>query len=175
MKYQIIDNLLSLEDFTKIKENIINNRFPWYFIDEVAYDGDPDKSLNSFLFSSTLYDNNVPVSDEVSLFNTVFKELNPISIQRVRVNCHTFSNKLHKYSYHIDVNHPSSLTAIFYLNTNDGLTFLEDLEVESVENRLLVFNSNILHCGTNTTNSKGRFLVNINFFPDINSRFYSLV
>ena len=55
--------------------------------------------------------------------------------------------------------------AIIYLNTCDGFTRLEDgTKVESVQNRILLFDASTLHNSTNTTNAKGRFNININYF-----------
>ena len=54
--------------------------------------------------------------------------------------------------------------AILSLNTCDGWTRLEDkTKVDSVANRLLLFNSSELHNSSTTTNPKGRFNINFNY------------
>ena len=55
-------------------------------------------------------------------------------------------------------------TATYYLNTNNGYTELKTGEkVESVENRMLVFDSNIEHQGVTCTDEKRRVLINFNY------------
>ena len=56
-------------------------------------------------------------------------------------------------------------TSILYLNTNDGYTIFEDgTKIESVENRLVTFDSHIKHSGTSCTNQKVRLVLNMNYF-----------
>ena len=68
------------------------------------------------------------------------------------------------HNNHVDYPFPHK-GAIFYLNTNNGLTILEDkVEVESIENRLLLFDSSKQHKSTTCTDDKCRINVNFNFF-----------
>ena len=54
--------------------------------------------------------------------------------------------------------------AIFYVNTNDGLTVLDnEVEIDSVSNRLLVFDGSTMHHSTTCTNQKRRVNINFNF------------
>ena len=58
--------------------------------------------------------------------------------------------------------------ALFYINTNDGLTILDDgTEVESVENRLILFDSSKPHNSTTCTNTTCRITINFNYIKDI--------
>ena len=55
--------------------------------------------------------------------------------------------------------------AIFYVNTNNGVTVLEDgTEIESIENRLLLFDSSKEHSSTSCTDAKVRVNINFNYF-----------
>ena len=57
-------------------------------------------------------------------------------------------------------------TCVFYLNTNDGYTMFKDgTKVESVENRLVLFDSQTQHCGTSCTDKRKRVVLNINYVP----------
>jgi hypothetical protein len=58
-----------------------------------------------------------------------------------------------------------SKTAIFYLNTNDGYTIFEKdgEKIDSLENRMLIFDSSERHSGTNCTDQKYRAVINFNF------------
>jgi hypothetical protein len=51
------------------------------------------------------------------------------------------------------------------LNTCDGFTSLDDgTKIESIENRLLLFDSNKPHASSTCTNAKARFNMNFNYF-----------
>ena len=76
-----------------------------------------------------------------------------------RTETHWFSG------FHTD-SRLSCTTSIFYLNTCNGATvFEEGGEIESVENRLVTFPSNLRHASKSTTNVKSRYVLNINYFP----------
>ena len=44
------------------------------------------------------------------------------------------------------------------------LTLFKDKKINSVENRIIIFNSNIEHTGTSTTNANYRMVLNLNYF-----------
>ena len=55
--------------------------------------------------------------------------------------------------------------ALLYLNTNDGFTELDDgRRIESIANRILVFNGNELHSSSTCTDQKRRVLLSLNYF-----------
>ena len=61
---------------------------------------------------------------------------------------------------------PGSLTAIYYVNTNNGYTYFEDgQKVESVENRLVIMPSNLPHAGATCTDELRRVVINFNYLP----------
>ena len=72
------------------------------------------------------------------------------------------------YSFHKDLyphfDIPNRLTAIYYVNTNNGWTEFENGDkVPSVENRIVIFDSSQLHTGTRTTNASSRVVINFNY------------
>ena len=75
----------------------------------------------------------------------------------------TGSAKLHESDLHVDVPDDCK-TSVFYINTNNGYAKFEDgTKIYSKDNRLITFNSQMKHCGTNTTDSKYRIVLNINY------------
>jgi len=65
---------------------------------------------------------------------------------------------------HVDYNDVT--TAIFYINTNNGWTnFKNGDKVESVENRLVIFDSNLEHEGVTCTDEIRRLVINFNYVP----------
>ena len=64
---------------------------------------------------------------------------------------------------HVDYNFDGT-TCIYYLNTNNGYTLFEDgSKIESVANRLVLFDANIKHAGTSCTDALYRAVINFNF------------
>ena len=82
---------------------------------------------------------------------------------RIKVNLNPPSNKLVKYSKHTDQNY-SCKAAIYYINTNNGYTTIGDEKIESKANRIVFFDANEEHSGTNSTDCKNRMVINFNYF-----------
>ena len=67
---------------------------------------------------------------------------------------------------HIDYNFSHS-GAILSLNTCDGYTKLEDgTKIDSVANRILLFDPGEEHASTTTTNVSARFNINMNYIQE---------
>jgi len=82
---------------------------------------------------------------------------------RIKGNLYPSTETIVHHMDHIDYEFPHR-GAIFYINTNNGLTVIDGKEVESIENRLLLFDPAIPHHSTTCTNDKCRVNVNFNFF-----------
>ena len=79
-------------------------------------------------------------------------------------NLRTKTDKVRVGGFHID--YEDCTTSIFYFNDNDGQTSFESGGyVKSVSNRLITFPSNIRHSGSTCTNTKARFVLNLNYIP----------
>jgi hypothetical protein len=53
------------------------------------------------------------------------------------------------------------------MNNNNGATILDDtkkIKIDSIENRMVVFDSQIKHCALIQSDSKRRIILNINYF-----------
>ena len=87
---------------------------------------------------------------------------------RVKINLQTITPEIIKRTFHSDMagilgNNPYK-TAIFYFNTNNGYTEFETGEiVESIANRIVIFDGRIKHRGTTCTDQKTRVVLNINY------------
>ena len=54
--------------------------------------------------------------------------------------------------------------ALFYINTNNAPTILEDgTKIEAIENRLLKFDPSFAHNSTHPTDTKTRITINFNY------------
>ena len=167
---KVIDNFLAKEDFIKLQYNLISNAgFPYYFQNAKDYplgDKRNDKMLDQFQFTHLFYDDSKENSDWFWVLKNILKKLKVSSLTKAKANCNPYNVKLIQGGFHLDNNFKNNKTAVFYLNTCDGYTiFKKDKKIiYSIENRVILFNSNEFHAGTNTTNQKARWVLNINYY-----------
>ena len=84
---------------------------------------------------------------------------------RIKANLNPRTESIVKHGFHIDQRNDNVKASIFYVNSNDGYTEFEDgTRIDSVENRLVTFPSNIPHTGTSCTDSPWRIVVNFNYY-----------
>jgi len=160
MSYEIIDNALSNQDFLNIKNTIYSANFNWHFSDIIAAENDN----KHFYFGHCFHDDFEPKSHLISILNPILKILKPKSIMRIKANLFPNLGKHIKNEWHID-NPYDHKGALFYINTNNGFTELEDgSKIESIENRLLLFDSSKKHRSTHCTDKKSRVNINFNYF-----------
>ena len=100
-------------------------------------------------------------------FDLIYPFIEILEVKRliqVKANLTVRTNNIIEHGYHTDHPYKDAKTAVFYVNDNDGYTKFETgAYVESVANRLVIFDSQIQHTGTTCTNQFGRFVVNFNF------------
>lgn len=162
----IIDNFLPIDDFINIKEELESNSFPWY-LGNVVYPHDLNTDeINNFQMGHTFYTNYMPISNWFPVLYPLINKINPMSLVRIKSNITFRTEKIIEHGYHVDFENYNNLkTAVFYLNSNDGYTKFETGDiVESLRNRLVIFDSNMRHTGTTTTDDKYRMVINLNYF-----------
>jgi hypothetical protein len=152
--YKIFDNFLSEEECLKIKNSILNSEFSWNLTPNVSNIQENLKITSSYYFTHLF--------DSYEIFDVLLKKLSPSKVIRIKANLYPSTEKVERHNNHIDYDY-ENIGAIYYLNTNNGLTILEDkVEVESVRNRLLLFDGSKLHCSTTCSDDKCRVNVNMN-------------
>ena len=166
--FKVIDNFLDINEFNIIKENFFGNNFPWYFQDRKDLeeeDKENQRELNQSQFTHVFYVDHKPNSSQFDIIQPLLKKLKVKSLIRIKANLIPYSPKLYEGYFHTD-NPFSCLSAIYYINTNNGYTHFEknNKKVESQENRIVMFDSTLKHRGTNTTNQKKRIVLNFNYF-----------
>lgn len=162
MEKEIIDNFLPEDIFRSIQSMFFRIDFPWFFCDVLYKMEFSCEELDNYQFSHTFYNKNRLVSEWN--IEPIIEYLKVNAIVRVKANLNPRTPKIIKHGFHTD-NELNCKTAIYYVNTNNGFTEFEDgTMVESVENRVVVFNSNLLHTGTTCTDQKRRIVVNLNYF-----------
>ena len=163
---KIKNNFLEQKDFDKLQNFIMGANFGWYYNPLIDYEEDVDK----FQFTHTFYKDDVPVSSSIQELNPIIKNINSVSLHRVKTNLLTRTPNIVENKFHVDMNFLSEeklkqwTTSIFYVNTNNGYTKFEDgTKVESVANRMVSFPGNLKHTGTSCTNKKTRVVINFNY------------
>ena len=157
---KVIDDLLKPDDYEILRKTLMeDSSFQWEFANGVNTPGD-----GNYQFCHVFYHQFEPRSKFFYNLFPIINELEPVSIVRIKANLNMKTPERIEYEMHKDVD--DCVTAIYYVNSNDGYTRFEDgTKVESVANRLVVFPSNIKHTGTTCTNNKARLVLNINYAP----------
>ncbi len=161
--FALVENFLPKEIFDHIKFNMLGCAFPWYYNDAIVPE---DKNL--FQFVHVFY--SLPEVENV--ISPYHKELNPVydalgvkKLIRVKANLNVRTDTHYNTGFHIDFHESwNCKTAILYINTNNGWTEFENGDkVDSVENRLVTFDSQMKHAGNTATDQKIRVLINFNY------------
>ena len=165
MNIEIIDNFLDKEDFENIKNTMLSSDFPWFY-NKTKVSEDEEYNLNNFQFGHRFYYHYAISSSFFNLLNPIIEKLDPISIARIKANLTMRTQDILEYGYHTDYSTSTNLkTAVFYLNTSNGYTKFKDGDlVDSIENRMLIFDSQMLHTGTSCTDQRFRSVINFNFY-----------
>jgi len=72
------------------------------------------------------------------------------------------SEKIKKHHAHQDFPF-KHLGAIYYVNSNNGFTIIGNKKIESIENRLLMFDPSVKHQSTNCSDKRVRLNINFNY------------
>jgi hypothetical protein len=162
MQYEVIDNYLPQEEFKKIRDVMMSADFPWYYNPTVTFLGKHvDRTM---YFTHSFYRDGLVNSNFFDLVLPLTSKLNAKAMIRVKANIYpnigeTMENLRHR---DYDFEHKG---AIYYINTNNGPTVLEDgTKIDAVENRILFFDAFKEHNSTHCTDQKVRVNININYF-----------
>jgi len=162
-EYKIIDDALDKSAFFSLQKVLIDySAFPWYYGPSVTFIGDSENKY--CLFYHLFYSG--PRSMPSQYFNLILPILDiikPNSLVRIKANLYPNSGDHHQHDMHVDYEFPHK-GAIFFVNTNNGFTILEDgTKIENKENRLLLFDTSRPHTGTTSTDTTVRCNIIFNY------------
>jgi|TARA_B110000977_G_scaffold196847_1_gene278063 hypothetical protein len=162
-KKVIINDALSKEAFEKVQEQMMSLQYNWHFGEGVA---DPS-SKGDFQFVHTIHEGyHMDSQMEYQVAYPIMEVIQPQVLIRIKANLLTKTEGNEVHGMHVDTIAPGALTAIYYVNTNNGYTIFDDGDkVESVANRLVIFPANIKHSGATCTDELRRVVINFNFIP----------
>ena len=160
IKYKIINNFLQDDVFKKLKFFLMSEKIAWYFKEHMTEN-------DNFFFNHCFYNQNKPQSYAFEEFIVpILFKLKYKALLEVRANLMLKKNICYQSNFHID--RPFNCkTAIFYINNNNGYTVLDEnkkIKIKCVENRMLMFNSKILHAAFSQTDEERRIVINFNYF-----------
>lgn len=160
---KIVDNVLNQSDFEDIA-NFATHRCDWYFAGAVGTAEDINFPYSYLVH--TFYEFNLNFTHHFSgAYNLVFPLLSflqPKSLLRVRANMYVNQINWVQHGFHEDHHDKEVKSAILYLNTNNGKTVFESGEkVDSIENRVVIFNATERHASTTCTDAWRRLVVNV--------------
>ncbi len=167
LSYEARDNVLEPLDLANL-DVILSDQFPWFFNDAVVDRSSRLDSLNDFQFTHNFYKENQISSQFFQLIQPFFRVLDIACLLRVKANLQMKTEVRFFPGFHVDqVMLRRTKSAVFYLNTNDGVTRMkidgEMRDINTVRNRLLIFDNLIEHSGSTCTDQKYRCVLNFNF------------
>jgi len=189
--YEVIDNFLRAEDFEVIQNlflpkyedegleislesdgnkttiNTDQHHIPWIYSTAIL---PRDRQLTPkdrtmFFMSHNIYVDDFGIlSPYYPYFKPALDKLGVKALRRIRCNLfpNTASVYVHEYHTDSDFSHNAALLSI---NTCDGFTTLEDgTKIDSVANRVLIFDGMTKHASSTTSDEAARINVNILYF-----------
>ena len=134
----------------KLKEIILNKGNDWrlFYLIHLIFAQNLGKV-------SPLYDKIIPPFSKLQYIKALI---------RVKINMYPNSETLKEHGMHTDLPFEHK-AAILSINTCDGYTTLEDgTKIDSVANRILLFDASRPHSSSNTTDQPVRMNINFNWF-----------
>lgn len=161
MNYEIIDNFLPKSSFNAIKNTIFNEEFPWLCKEIKA---DADSKLKKYInFDHIVYTQNVPVSPFFEELEILISRIDCKSLLNMSCNMHIGASEIIEKKIKPFYPFPNT-QAILYLNNSDGYTIVEEnIKIENIENRLLVFDGSKNYIETNCTNNTKKINIVFNY------------
>ena len=169
---EIHDNFLTDQYVKHLQSMFFDQNFPWSYSPFVGYTGQETKlskeeTDNHLYFIHRIYDNLRPIeSPPFQVFDQLLPILDALEVRsliRIRALLYVNQGKIIKHETHKDAPYPIK-AALLYLNDNNGYTgFADGTKIESVANRVALFDGSLDHHSTTPTNCKDRIVININY------------
>ena len=168
MKVEVYDDFLDDEKFRWVQREMLGASINWNLgsILNPKVDTIDCNELENIQFTNYMYDDLQPKAPEYGIVEPFISDprLGITALVRIKANLTMRTPKVITHGFHKDgkCHHTS---AIYYVNSNDGYTEFEDgTQIESIGNRLLVFDSQISHTGSTCTNSRVRCVINFIYY-----------
>ena len=163
---KVVDNFLPETNFKLAQSLIMDYGFPWMWNDSVTKDvgySDPDEFQFIHLFYHPMSGVVTDYPRWLEIIKPYADRMNASSLMIIKANLNVATPEYITREFHTDFNIKCT-TAIAYMNDNNGYTLFEDgTKVQSKENRVVIFDSQMRHAGIPCTDEKRRVVINFNF------------
>jgi hypothetical protein len=160
----VVDDFLDPINYNVIKNTMLYAEFPWYYNNGIVDKGTDEETSNlDFQFTHRFYEGTI-VSNYYEMLTPLLNMLEYKALIRVKANLTTITPEHYCTGMHTDQPFQCK-TALYYVNTNNGWTEFENgAKIDSIANRLVIFDTLTNHTGYTCTDSSVRCLININYF-----------
>ena len=163
--YEVIDDFLPIDMFQEIQSSLKVQT--WDYVPNVSGTQDlleSEEAWKYFYMSHHVCKAGMISSSFYHRMFPILEKLDVKALIRIKCNLYPNSEKVHEHKKHIDYDYPHK-AAILSLNTCNGYTKLEDgTKIDSIANRILIFDGSKPHSSTTCTNQPVRVNININYF-----------
>jgi hypothetical protein len=164
------DNFLPKSLFGDIKSCLLSENVNWRFLEKAT--------SNSQVFEDDMYfvhglygnkQNEVFVSPQYDIVRPMLYFIDDklrFNIEKIiRINCTLITQRLTNKvtTYHTDMN-DFHYVGIYYLNTCNGPTMIQDKKIDFIENRFVFFNGKYDHAAVHQTDTYLRLNIVFNFY-----------
>ena len=167
----VIDNYLKQEDFEHIRDWAFGDQIDWRYSPSVADDDD----IGLGYFHHVLYAEQEPKSKWLhkGMASHLIQEAKIELLIRIKVNLYTATETIKYHKPHKDYDFPHK-AAVYCLNTCDGGTTIGKRRIDSVANRMILFDGSEDHFSSTCTDQPVRMNINLNWLNpfDNNSKKY---
>lgn len=167
MKYKVIENFLDEHLYKRMKETITHLDFPWRR--RLGSTG-PNTPTDKGYFTHSLFCEYFILNHELyyNFMNPILLKLEAKAIVEARFNMFVNEFFFEKTgNYHNDFDFLCN-TGILNFTDSDGGTQLKiddkEIIIQSKENQLLLFDSDVLHRSVVPNNTDIRYILNFNYF-----------
>ena len=173
MKYKVIDNFFPKDVFNNFYEFLLPNpleerwskeEIHWCYNPSVVDSTKKGDEEWRLIYYTHLVYNHVIISDFYNRLVPHISSLNIKSLIRIKLNMYPNTEILKEHGMHIDYDFPHK-AGILSMNTCNGYTKLKDgTKIDSVANRMLLFDASNPHTSSTCTNQPVRMNINFNYF-----------
>jgi hypothetical protein len=159
LNYKVIDNFLEEKTHKDIQNILMSTDFPWYFQKSMT-------GKDTSFFSHLIFKEHLVMSPFYKLMSPFLIKMECKALSEIRLNLTINKYVQESSDWHVDRFY-KCFTSIFYVNTNNGYTLIDEnkkIKIESKENRMLIFDSQIKHKAILQTDIERRISINFNFF-----------
>ena len=161
---KILDDVLTASIADNIEDIMIElkHNFPWYYAKHIVQSVTFEADDTSAFYHMFMIDNEIKTSFFSSIILPLLAHINFKKIIRVKANLYTKELENINTGFHTDTKGENKV-AIYSVNSNNGCTLLEDgTKIESIKNRLAIFND-VPHAAVTQTDQRRRINIVINY------------